>query len=146
MANKWKLSSSFVLNGKGRMCRRDFIMFNVVLFVLGIILSFVYMSILHLIGFSEMDSETNPMTNNQLFMLIGLIFCVLCFMIPISMFLIFASIRRLHDMNLSGWWLLLLILLSAPLFKGVGEALCTIFLMAKKGSIGENKYGVDPLE
>ena len=47
-------------------------------------------------------------------------------------------VRRLHDTNRSGWWVFLTVI---PLL----GALCLLFLLAKKGFIGVNEYGKDPL-
>ena len=45
------------------------------------------------------------------------------------------SIRRLHDLDISGWWVLLLVLV--PVFLPV--------IGIKKGTDGKNKYGEDPI-
>lgn len=49
------------------------------------------------------------------------------------------SVRRLHDTDRSGWWLLLLFI---PI---VGWLVILLFLVFK-GSDGENRFGNDPLE
>jgi uncharacterized membrane protein YhaH (DUF805 family) len=41
-----------------------------------------------------------------------------------------AGIRRMHDINHSGWWLLV------PLYN--------IYLLAKNGDVGSNRFGADP--
>lgn len=66
-------------------------------------------------------------TNKVLFSDIGGSIFSLVFFIPS----IFLSIRRLHDINKSGWWLLTII----PPF----------ILAFFKGDEGENKYGKNPL-
>lgn len=48
------------------------------------------------------------------------------------------SVRRLHDINFSGWWLLLCI-------TGIGFFIILIFHLLK-GTEGVNKYGRDPLK
>lgn len=48
------------------------------------------------------------------------------------------SIRRLHDLDKSGWWLLLAIL---PLIGG----LILLFWYVQRGTTGDNSYGPDPL-
>lgn len=48
------------------------------------------------------------------------------------------SVRRLHDINKSGWFLLLPII-------PFGGILLLLFL-AREGSYGENDYGPDPFE
>jgi len=47
------------------------------------------------------------------------------------------DIRRLHDVDRKGWWLLLL-------FTGVG-AIILLFLACQKGTEGPNRWGDDPL-
>jgi uncharacterized membrane protein YhaH (DUF805 family) len=41
-----------------------------------------------------------------------------------------AGVRRMHDINKSGWWLLV------PLYN--------IYLLAKNGDVGSNRFGEDP--
>lgn len=48
------------------------------------------------------------------------------------------SIRRLHDTNRSGWWLLLFLI---PLI----GTIVAIVLLSLKGTEGENRFGPDPL-
>jgi len=71
---------------------------------------------------------------------------IICFVVMISL-----DVRRLHDMNLSGWWILVAIVgmlvisffvaqLSTPLY-----LLWNAFLFLKPGTFGPNKYGDDPL-
>lgn len=47
------------------------------------------------------------------------------------------SVRRLHDTNRSGWWLLLLLI---PLI----GALVILLFTVQDGTPGENNYGADP--
>ena len=48
-------------------------------------------------------------------------------------------IRRLHDIGRSGWWWLLVFI---PLI----NVIFGIYLMAKKGETGPNRFGPDPLQ
>lgn len=48
------------------------------------------------------------------------------------------SVRRLHDVNHSGWWLLLVL-------TGIG-ALVILYWNIKKGNPEANKYGINPLD
>jgi uncharacterized membrane protein YhaH (DUF805 family) len=48
------------------------------------------------------------------------------------------GVRRLHDLDKSGWWYLLIL---APL---VG-ALVLIYFFVQKGTDGPNRFGADPL-
>ena len=48
------------------------------------------------------------------------------------------SIRRLHDLNRSGWWLLIALI---PLI----GSLILLYFLVQKGTDGPNQYGADPL-
>lgn len=49
------------------------------------------------------------------------------------------GVRRLHDTNRSGWWMLVCIIPFAGL-------IMALFWLTKVGTIGPNQYGYDPLE
>lgn len=48
------------------------------------------------------------------------------------------TVRRLHDLNKSGWWLLIILTI-------VGVFLL-LYWYCKKGDAGENRFGLSPLE
>lgn len=48
------------------------------------------------------------------------------------------GVRRLHDLDKSGWWLLLALI---PLI----GALVLIYWFVQRGTEGDNQYGADPL-
>lgn len=54
------------------------------------------------------------------------------------------NVRRLHDRNMSGWFLLLLIVLSAIPVIGLIASIGWLVLMLLPGTPGPNKYGDDP--
>jgi uncharacterized membrane protein YhaH (DUF805 family) len=65
--------------------------------------------------------------------------------------LIAIAVKRLHDMNMSGWWLLLA--LTIPFIAGrIGVNSSTLvlmgygILMSVRGTSGSNKFGVGPPE
>lgn len=56
------------------------------------------------------------------------------------------TVRRLHDRNLSGWWYLGIIVLSAlPKIGFVGN-IALLVLMCLPGDRGANRFGPDPLD
>ena len=58
------------------------------------------------------------------------------------------SIRRLHDLNLSGWWYMLILILTNLSNSTILDLIALgfyIYLIFKRGTAGENKYGADPL-
>ncbi len=87
--------------------------------------------------------------------------------------LICVSVRRLHDINLSGWWVLFYYLLFIPsvivvgilvivgsiafnfislddssVLLGIawfGALITPIYFLSKKGTAGDNRFGADPL-
>ena len=53
-------------------------------------------------------------------------------------------IKRLHDLNFSGWFTLV-IFLSSLILAGIPYLVISIVLGCIQGTIGPNKYGPDPL-
>ena len=54
-------------------------------------------------------------------------------------------VRRFHDRNMSGWWVLAFMVLSGVPFVGILVSIGLIVLLCLKGTDGENKFGDDPL-
>jgi len=85
---------------------------------------------------------------------IGFVLIVLVVYIPMIISGVFVGIKRLHDRDKSGWWLLLFYLLPS-LLSGHGAILSLIGfaltiwgiveLGVLRGTVGPNKYGPDPL-
>ncbi|MDL2281069.1 DUF805 domain-containing protein [Selenomonadales bacterium OttesenSCG-928-I06] len=66
--------------------------------------------------------------------------------LPLLIVAVSLTVRRLHDLNFSGWWALLLIVFSAsPVIQYVVFGMLGV-LFVMKGTIGNNLYGKDPLE
>ena len=63
-----------------------------------------------------------------------LLYCLICFVPGVML-----AVRRLHDLNLSGWYYL------AFLIPVVG-VLFSLYVLFAPGTVGPNKYGADPLE
>jgi uncharacterized membrane protein YhaH (DUF805 family) len=55
------------------------------------------------------------------------------------------TVRRFHDYNLSGWWVLAAFLLSAVPVLGLAVGIGMIVICCLKGTQGPNKFGPDPL-
>ncbi len=82
------------------------------------------------IGSDEFDSFDN------IDIAIGFVF--LAIIIVVSVAILSLTVRRLHDLNLSGWWSIIC------LVPGVG-LIFNLVLAFKKGTDGQNYYGPDPL-
>ena len=93
-----------------------------------------------------------PMPHEMLFALPGVL--LLCTMLS------FPTVKRFHDIGLPGW--LYVFLLFSPIYEFVSEfsgenagiegilasmnLVIFVLLLFKKGTVGPNKYGSDPLE
>jgi uncharacterized membrane protein YhaH (DUF805 family) len=49
------------------------------------------------------------------------------------------GVRRLHDIDRTGWWYLLILI-------PVLGALVLLFFFVQRGTVGANRFGPDPLE
>jgi uncharacterized membrane protein YhaH (DUF805 family) len=135
----------------GRSRRKEYWMFTLFLFLVGIVFNILMMTM----GFSA----ANMMAMNRygagdpaaVFQGFGTGFWVL---IAIYMVFVLAtlipslavSVRRLHDRDMSGWFLLLFVVLfMIPLVNFIA-AIAYLVLMCLEGTKGPNKYGPDPLD
>lgn len=55
------------------------------------------------------------------------------------------TVRRFHDVNLSGWWYLVCMLAGLIPFVGIIGSLAIFVIMVWKGTSGPNRFGNDPL-
>ena len=119
------------LNFEERTSRSEYwwgYLFSVIFsFSIGFIISFVAA----VIGF---DDGSTSMGQLQL-PVMGLL------QLPLTLFLVIAglslSVRRLHDIDRTGWWFLII-------FTIIG-IFVLIYWACKKGDEGENRFGADPL-
>lgn len=56
-----------------------------------------------------------------------------------------ATVRRLHDRNMSGWWVLGFAVLGAIPFVGIIVSIGSLVIYCLKGTEGPNRFGRDPL-
>jgi uncharacterized membrane protein YhaH (DUF805 family) len=131
----------------GRSRRKEYWMF----FLFNIILSIIF-AILDLIF--DLRLINNSISNTGI---LGGIYSLVTFIPSLA-----AAVRRLHDINKSGWYLLLpvapytLIILGVVLKSGIiilsilggltamGLGILLIVWLATEGTSGENQYGPDP--
>ena len=89
-----------------------------------------------LVGGSATGMETAGIVS---LVVLGIVF--LFFFIPA----IAAQVRRFHDRNLSGWWVLAIIILSNVPLVGFVASIVGLVITVLRGTDGDNKYGPDPL-
>ena len=136
----------------GRLNRKPFIRRNLMLIFCNTIIIFTIILFAAFLGISKKDIPSAVFT---------------IFTLPIQLSRLTLELRRLHDLNLSGWWLagfiilpFFLILFLTPFILtnnnrhglSLVGALCVgalafyLSLFIIKGSIGPNDYGDDPLQ
>lgn len=94
-----------------------------------------------LLGFVTMD-EWGGITGigGLLLAIMGLAYLGLFFIPGIAV-----AIRRWHDLDQSGWFVLLFIVLNAIPYIGVISSIVNLVWFCMPGTSGPNKYGEDPL-
>ena len=126
-------------NFKGRADRREFWLFAFMQYIyLTVILLVVYFIFILGIIFMAAKNQGSPdpgMPGVLLFILgmYGVIFLAL---LPILVPSLAVTVRRLHDTNRSGWWLLLSFIPIGGIF--------VVFFLIGQGTKGANRYGDDP--
>lgn len=114
----------------GRISRKTFILRMVGLLIV---------SFLVILLFLAFDWLTVGILSESADLVITILYgAVLWLSVVLFIFFIFAQeIKRLHDMNSSGWWLLLRFIPIVSLFY-------LLWLLIGSGTVGPNKYGDDP--
>jgi uncharacterized membrane protein YhaH (DUF805 family) len=70
---------------------------------------------------------------------------MLVVLIPLAIAGFTVEVRRFHDLNLSGWWVVWgIVAINIPSF-GWLVAVVMIVISTMPGSVGENRHGPDPL-
>lgn len=104
---------------KGRARRKEYWLFTLFIIIVSLVLSFID----HTAGFT-LGSNTG---------VLGFIFYLAIFVPSLAV-----GVRRLHDIDKSGWFILLGFI---PLI----GAIALIILMCLPGTQGDNRFGPDPL-
>lgn len=126
-----KNDTSSPFSPSGRFSRYSFLAWN---FVLNIVLMIIVMAIMVVAGAAgNLLTMTDP--NEMLaFYASGIGLVVIAIMLVAFVITIIFFVRRLHDINMSGWWSLLSIIPIVNLIFG-------IFALVKKGTEGGNNFG-----
>jgi uncharacterized membrane protein YhaH (DUF805 family) len=105
----------------GRSSRREYWMFTLVLMIIAFVLGILDGVMLGVMGYTLNEAETQLFTLGNAYSLVTLIPSIS------------VSVRRLHDIDKSGWWLLLV-------FTGIG-ILLIIYWACLGSDEDENRYG-----
>ena len=72
-----------------------------------------------------------------------ILFCLILLLIGLYMLLL--SVKRLHDLDKSGWYLLIRLANFIPYIGWVIVLVFDLYLFLAKGTTGPNRFGPDPL-
>ena len=103
-----------IFNFKGRSTKKEYLVFTI----------FEFLIFTPLLILEKKYGRTDLLT-------IILVLCLLIYFIPYTSL----TIRRLHDLNLKGWWFLLSLIFSPVIF---------IMFCFISGDVKKNKYGEPP--
>lgn len=120
-------------NFQGRAARSEYWFFALFVFIVAGILSALM--------FATVDFNTGQISGLGYVIIAILAIFYLAILIPS----IAVAVRRLHDRNMSGWWYLGFIVLSAIPFVGVAASIAMLVIFCLKGTDGDNRFGPDPL-
>lgn len=107
----------------GRASRSEFWLFTLFLVIVSVVLSVL----------DPMVAGQKFLEYDVLFAPIGTIFSIVTFIPAISV-----TARRLHDVNRSGWWMLIC-------FTVIGIIFPMFYWQCKKGDNDENRFGANPI-
>ena len=114
---------------EGRACRMEAISFAIVQFIIfalfGVLMALLIPSAVNKGGFASI-----------LMIILGLVFFIFCILLIIPG--LGVACRRLHDLNLSGW---LLLLYFVPFINSIVGIVFFVMLYFIPGTIGSNQYG-----
>ena len=110
----------------GRASRSEFWYFT----LFCIIANFIAITLSAILQGMTFDDVLNDESN-----FLGIIDMIVYFILLIPMFTV--TWRRMHDINRSGWWILITITIIGILL--------LLYWYCKKGDEGENKFGNNPL-
>ncbi|WP_332767565.1 DUF805 domain-containing protein [Phenylobacterium sp.] len=115
----------------GRARRKEYWMF----FLLIIGIEIVFYTLMGILGAGPMMAGDPTAGANPVAGLLMLVFCVV--MLGLFIPSLAVSVRRLHDTNRSGWWVLI------ALIPFLGALVLLIFMLLD-GTAGDNRFGPDP--
>jgi uncharacterized membrane protein YhaH (DUF805 family) len=139
----------FFFNFRGRASRKTFWKTYLIQFAIILLIFFVENVIIRYIYVSASDLPGARVVLDITLLLLQLLIWVIILAIP------FIFIRRLHDLNLSGWWLLAMsvgaaiaidvgIANDAAVATGTSISVLASLVGIIPGTAGENKFGPDP--
>lgn len=140
---KFENLETLYFSTEGRINRKIFIhylLFLTIIFlaIIGLAATLGFVSILSVFIIGDNPDSLNALSQLEIFPILFLI-CTLLVFIALTMPFNFLAIRRLHDLNHSGWWIIL------PIIIPISYIPFILYLACIKGTPYSNKYGANPL-
>ena len=128
ISHSGSVDTSKPFSPKGRFSRLSFLAWNLIANILVGIVAIVFFAL-----FGGINSMMAQGSVSQAFgSVIGIIVILFTLAFLVVSFILY--IRRLHDINMSGWW-------SALILIPLANILFSLYVMIRKGTEGSNNYG-----
>ncbi|HRK43663.1 MAG TPA: DUF805 domain-containing protein [Gemmobacter sp.] len=139
---------------QGRASRSEFWWFQLFQLLLAIVVIIFFGVIAGLAGLSLNNPDVLAGTLAGAGMTLGVIVLFILYIVLATLYLYFLApaslavlVRRLHDRNMSGWWLLVpFAIMLIPLVGLLIAVIGMIVVLCLKGTDGPNRFGPDPLQ
>lgn len=131
-----------IFSFNGRATRREYIKVSVImLFVVLVILLFLFREFFLLISSLSsliLKHATSYSGLSMLLFVVNIIIGALLIVVVPLLLRLPVTVRRLHDLNMSGYWVVLCVI---PFFAFWIDSICNV----REGTKGGNRFGPDPL-
>lgn len=124
---------------RGRSRRKEYWMF-VLGYILVIVAIFAISDVAGIFSTSSENLDRGSLNGPPLIAFTALVLFILAIIIPS----LAVQVRRLHDRDMSGWWLLLLYTLTLLPIVGFLAFIAILVLAILPGTRGPNRFGPDP--
>ena len=127
----------------GRSRRKEYWSFALLMAVVYAVLLAIVFSSVPWASLASPENAGNPLAMYSIFAS-GLGLLVLVWWLATLIPNLAVTVRRLHDRDMSGWWVLGLIVASMVPFVGFIASIALLVLMFLPGTPGPNRFGPDP--
>lgn len=121
----------------GRACRSEYWWFQLFSFIVSVVTALIALAFI--MPFDIYSQEQMAAFLIKIYSIVA-IPALLLFLPQLSV-----QVRRFHDRNISGWWLLLFYILNFVPFVNFVAFIVMLVITVQKGTDGSNRFGRDPL-
>lgn len=127
---------------KGRAPRSEYWWF--ILFQYLVLIDMVAIMVMIAGGLEQLGDDVMSGAMGTGFIVLAILFVI----VFIALFIpaITVQVRRFHDRDLSGWWVLAAMILGQIPYIGFVVSIAVLVVTVMKGTEGDNRFGPDPLQ